>query len=48
MKIWPNEACDRHIPKREKHSRAMHKQEFQKAQQKRGVAKGRSEEPSRC
>jgi len=32
---------------REMHSKAVHNQKSQKAQQKRGIAKGRSEEPSR-
>jgi len=37
-----------HLPKREKHSRAVHGQELQKVQQKRGVDKERLGKPSKC
>jgi len=35
-------------PERQRYSKAAHGQENQKAQQKRGVVKGRSGEPSEC
>jgi len=35
-------------PERQKHSKVVHGQENQKAQQKRGVVERRSEEPSKC
>jgi len=37
-----------HSPERQKHSKAAHSQENQKAQQERGVVKRRSEKPSKC
>jgi len=36
-----------HTPRGKRHSRAAHRQESQKAQQKRRVDKGRSDEPSK-
>jgi len=38
----------RYALKRERYSRAVHGQESQKAQQKRRIGKGRSDEPSKC
>ena len=35
-------------PKRQKHSRVVHSQKNQKAQQERGVVERRSGEPSKC
>ena len=35
-------------PERQRYSKAAHSQENQKVQQKRGVVKGRSGEPSEC
>jgi len=37
-----------HTPQREKHSKAIHDQESQKAQPKRGIVKGRLGEPLKC
>jgi len=38
----------RHTARGKRYSRAAHRQKSQKAQQKRGVGKGRSDEPSKC
>jgi len=38
----------RRTPREERHSRVAYGQEFWKAQQKREVGKGRSDEPSKC
>jgi len=38
----------RHTAREERYSRAAHRQESQKAQQKREVGKWRSDEPSKC
>jgi len=37
-----------HTSRGERHSRVVQGQESQKVQQKRGVDKGRSDEPSKC